>query len=353
MKRSHIVTFLLVALLLAACTTRKSGHERMLADLDSLSMVYPDSMVTLLQEMAASCEQSGDKQYLAQVYYLLGRTNNTLRNSEKALFYLQKALLQDSTHVTSLLRGRIYSQMGQILSRNSLFDDAKDVQELACFHFRQGGDSLALNQCLDNLRALDSLRLVTVVDSAVLKESKLAVMRVSDRLRSSVLEERNAKLQNNLSKRNRRLCVLGLAVGLAVLVGALTLRTQRRKSKTEEKAEGQTATRRQFYDKEIQDIISAHVKENRVLKSDDWDIIEQRILASYPGFKDQLFALYNLSDSEYRTCMLIKLGTSPSNMAKLMATSNSAISQCRLRMQQKVFGRTGTAKDWDKYILSL
>jgi predicted transcriptional regulator len=51
--------------------------------------------------------------------------------------------------------------------------------------------------------------------------------------------------------------------------------------------------------------------------------------------------------------MLIKSEVSPTNIAKLMAISNSAVSQNRLRMQQKVFDGEGTAKDWDNFILSL
>jgi hypothetical protein len=51
--------------------------------------------------------------------------------------------------------------------------------------------------------------------------------------------------------------------------------------------------------------------------------------------------------------MLIKMEVSPSDIAKLMAMGPSAVSQNRLRMQQKVFNGEGTAKDWDKFILSL
>jgi predicted transcriptional regulator len=51
--------------------------------------------------------------------------------------------------------------------------------------------------------------------------------------------------------------------------------------------------------------------------------------------------------------MLIKMEVSPSNIADLMAISKSAVSQNRLRMQQKVFDGEGTAKDWDKFVLSL
>ena len=76
-------------------------------------------------------------------------------------------------------------------------------------------------------------------------------------------------------------------------------------------------------------------------------------MEAFPTFRDDLYALYALSDTEYHICMLTKVEVSPSNIAKLMATGVSTISQSRLRMQQKVFGGQGSAKDWDAYILSL
>ena len=89
------------------------------------------------------------------------------------------------------------------------------------------------------------------------------------------------------------------------------------------------------------------------MKDAEWKKIEEKLLKAHPTFKEQLFALYPLSDTEYRICMLIKMEVSPSNIAKLMAFSNSAVTQNRLRMQQKVFDGEGTAKDWDNFVLSL
>lgn len=90
-----------------------------------------------------------------------------------------------------------------------------------------------------------------------------------------------------------------------------------------------------------------------MLKDSDWKKIEAGLLKAYPAFKEKLLGLYALSDTEYRICMLIKMEVSPSNIADLMAISKSAVSQNRLRMQQKVFDGEGTAKDWDKFVLSL
>jgi hypothetical protein len=112
-------------------------------------------------------------------------------------------------------------------------------------------------------------------------------------------------------------------------------------------------SKRQFYDKEIKQLLTTHIYNNKVLKDADWKKIETGLLKAYPTFKEKLFTLYPLSDTEYRICMLIKMEVSPSNISKLMACSNSAVTQNSLRMQQKVFDGEGAAKDWDNFILSL
>ena len=81
--------------------------------------------------------------------------------------------------------------------------------------------------------------------------------------------------------------------------------------------------------------------------------IEERLDESFPNFREKLYASYNFSEQEYRICVLIKMGVPPSMMSTLLATSKSNITQSRQRMQQKVFNGRGTAKDWDRFILSL
>ena len=146
--------------------------------------------------------------------------------------------------------------------------------------------------------------------------------------------------------------IAGAAVVVVALVILLAFRVwqQKRDANT---ASLPTPTHRKFYDKDISELLTTHIHNNKVLKDADWNKIEERLSAAFPSFKERLFSLYHLSETEYHICMLIKLEVTPSNMAKLMATGNSTISQSRLRMQQKVFNGQGTAKDWDNYVLSL
>ena len=100
-------------------------------------------------------------------------------------------------------------------------------------------------------------------------------------------------------------------------------------------------------------MIDSHVKTDKILKDSEWKMIEEKLLAAYPDFKEKLYSRINLSDTEYHICLLLKQDVSPSKIAKVMSLAVSSVSQSRLRMQQKAFNGEGTAKDWDRFVLSL
>ena len=60
-----------------------------------------------------------------------------------------------------------------------------------------------------------------------------------------------------------------------------------------------------------------------------------------------------LTEKEYHICLLIRLHISPSSISNLVGLSNSGVSLSRKRMLEKVCGKDGTPKDFDKFILSL
>lgn len=95
--------------------------------------------------------------------------------------------------------------------------------------------------------------------------------------------------------------------------------------------------------------ITLHPKEK--LSNEDWielsDLIEQLI----PSFPQML--KNRLTEKEYHICLLIRLHILPSSISNLVGLSNSGVSLSRKRMLEKVCGKDGTAKDFDKFILSL
>lgn len=89
------------------------------------------------------------------------------------------------------------------------------------------------------------------------------------------------------------------------------------------------------------------------LTKEDWGNLQQLINEVYHDFDKNLYSILDVSSQEYKICMLIKIGISPSNIAKFMNLTKEAISASRRRMYTKTFNRKGKPADWDNIISSL
>ena len=52
-------------------------------------------------------------------------------------------------------------------------------------------------------------------------------------------------------------------------------------------------------------------------------------------------------------CLLIKVRVQPKDIASLTAHSKESVASTRSRLYQKIFGKKGSTRDWDEFILSL
>ena len=89
------------------------------------------------------------------------------------------------------------------------------------------------------------------------------------------------------------------------------------------------------------------------IKPNEWKELEQHLKAIYPRFISSLYGLYNLSPTEYQVCLLTKIRSTPKEMADVLCKDKSTISSIRKRLYKKVFGKDGSGKEWDEFILSL
>ena len=293
---------------------------------------------------------------LAEAYYYAGRTNGALLNGDKALMYYQKALMKDSEHISNHVRSRIYAQMGVMYLRNGLIADARQMGELALFYCRQDSDTLGIRICeeaIESMRGMDAKG-----DTSVSDEKKtlvtMKVLRMNEQLKSDLLNNRNVELSRENEKRK---AVIWIVIGcvVAVVLGAVWMvrRQMKERRKLYEEMGTLNAKKRQMYDAETDEMIRRNVRNERPLKEKEWQEIEVKVAEKLPGFRERLNEVYQFSEQEYRICILIKMGVSPSEISTLMATSRSNVSQARQRMQKKVFNGRGSAKDWDRFILSL
>jgi predicted RNase H-like nuclease (RuvC/YqgF family) len=91
----------------------------------------------------------------------------------------------------------------------------------------------------------------------------------------------------------------------------------------------------------------------RSLNYQDWSELTQLLNSIYTGFTEKLYSLYRMSEHELHVSLLTKAHLQPKDIAMLTAHSKESIATTRSRLYSKVFGKKGSSKDWDDFILTL
>ncbi len=99
--------------------------------------------------------------------------------------------------------------------------------------------------------------------------------------------------------------------------------------------------------------IKQYLTDGRSMSEDDWGELTEMVNNVYTGFSEKLFSLYRMSDQDYHVSLLVKIRMQPKDIATLTAHSKESIASTRSRLYQKVFGKKGSTKDWDDFILSI
>lgn len=89
------------------------------------------------------------------------------------------------------------------------------------------------------------------------------------------------------------------------------------------------------------------------LAEGDWVNIKEIINQAYENFDSNLRGFLDVSPQEYRICLLLKMGISPTNIAHFVNLTKEAITASRRRMYTKAFNKKGKPSDWDEIIKSL
>lgn len=399
------LTVLLLFLLLASCDKAGRMMSR-LADVDSLFYDHPDSAFAMLKDMRAEVatmdeevlmyydlltvrgtdkiykkhasdsiimkvvdyyEQQGDWQKMGMAYYYAGRVCADVdKNSRRHLYYTELSLTCDTLWLNDYWRSRLFAQKGYVFLRNGLYEEARDMQEMARTFCRNIGDTLGVRYSTEDIATIDQMMLQTQRDTASLVAMRQSCNMLMERAHNKVLRLQNEMQKRRVDEGGNMMPWLVMAGILLAVIGMWVWRRRKGDGQADMHAEPDVAAQdeepsshplapnhRAFYDAEVDEMLRSHIKADKALRPADWRMVEERLLAAFPQFRSTLYSLYELSETEYRICMLIKMDTTPSNMARLLAMGASSVSQSRLRMQQKVFGGSGTAKDWDAFVQSL
>ena len=93
--------------------------------------------------------------------------------------------------------------------------------------------------------------------------------------------------------------------------------------------------------------------QGRSMNDHDFVELNQVVNSVYTNFTERLYSLCKLSNHEFRVCLLVKVRVQPKDIATLTAHSKEGIAITRSRLYQKVFGKKGSSKEWDDFVLSL
>ena len=99
--------------------------------------------------------------------------------------------------------------------------------------------------------------------------------------------------------------------------------------------------------------IKQYLSEGRSVAEGDWTELAEAVDSVYTGFSEKLYSLFRMSEQDFRVSLLIKIRLQPKDIATLTAHSKESIASTRSRLYQKVFGKKGSTKDWDDFILSI
>lgn len=99
--------------------------------------------------------------------------------------------------------------------------------------------------------------------------------------------------------------------------------------------------------------IKQYLNDGQSMHNGDWHELAEVVNMVYNGFTEKLYSLYNMSDQDYYVSLLIKVRVAPKDIAILTAHSKESVASTRSRLYTKVFGKKGSTKDWDDFILSI
>ena len=105
-----------------------------------------------------------------------------------------------------------------------------------------------------------------------------------------------------------------------------------------------------FADEPVVRILRRHAEKEHVMMSGE----ERKMLISLFDSYEEISRLKAvLSESEYELCLLVKLGFTPSQISMLTSRSLQDIANIRKRMYNRITGKDGSSRDFDRYIKSL
>lgn len=195
------------------------------------------------------------------------------------------------------------------------------------------------------------------------QNSRRKVLALQDRLERirTIQEQQEAQSQQSIQQNEAKIRELeGLLRKLGDENSLLRLELEEKKAtldynnkvarlENEKRQQAETA----IFSSAIYHRVQESLNSGQCLNFQDWSDLEALVNSIYTGFTEKLYSLYRMTVQEYHVSLLIKVRIQPKDIALLTSHSKESVASTRSRLFSKVFGRKGSSKDWDDFILSL
>jgi len=151
-------------------------------------------------------------------------------------------------------------------------------------------------------------------------------------------------------------CSLSAIMILLFIIAYIRYRDEKQRLRDRIRLLSGYAVNKNLYDSPIAQHFRQLLKANpyQIPSLSDWKELKTVISQELPDFHEKLQTdSYQLSDNEYDICMLIKIQTSCSDIARLLQCSRSNVTHIRERIFKQLFSKNGKADELDEYIMSL
>lgn len=342
--------------------------QEMRHHLDSAEVLYSDAMLLAQdshnEELKASLHTQISVMLLSQ-----GKKDEALQHIRKSIEYDDP----DNRSATYSAARNIYDEISKedsafiyntrAMQCGNIYARQVSYGWLSSYYSKQGNSDSSLYY---------SILYKQTTDSVLDKTATETVARMNSLYNYQIREKENLRLKSENNKKQNLIVILTLIVLFSIIIVSYTIiytkekrRALRFKLEKYEmllrEAENRSNEQKQqringisnsdIYS-QIRNILNDPFKSIRMSEV-QWELLSREVNNAYPGFDIQLRDLCRMSLLEYRVCLLIKIGISPTDIARLIIKSPSSAGSIRSRLYEKAFGKKGTAKEWDKIIAAI
>ena len=324
---------------------------------------------------------SQDTDYKMMYYAILAQIANhyyNLKDYNTAKVYADKALNGvDSTNMRSVysIAADIYNAKGLTDSAVSLYQKLYGLNDV---YAKQFASKKLIRYWLENGMSEKALKYITTYEiytdsiEKIIQTENVAKINALYNYQSKEKENYELKIKNQEEKKQKFAVMFALVLSTIMLSGVIIWYKYKNKLMQLEMDKAELAEKNRILEEQkmmndknlkiksteiyltIKKKISEHQDKNENITEKEWDRLDHEVNSIFNEFYKRVHNLIpEISQHEYKVCLLLKIGTRPTDIARLTNRSKEAINSTRRRLYEKAFGRKGRPADWDDIINSL